>query len=65
MTALKILTTLSCWILLVTGCICLISGIFYRFTQFDEFKLWQGAMALGIGILTLSGVTAYIRHKLE
>ena len=62
---LKVLATIGCWILFIAGCICLVLGTFYRFTQFDDFKLWQGAMSLGLGTLTLSGIIAFIRYKLD
>jgi len=65
MQQLKALTTLACWILLVTGCVCLGFGIASRFAQFDEFKLWIGSLSLGVLILTLAGVIAFLRSRLD
>lgn len=65
MAQLKTLTTLACWVLFISGCICIAFGITYRFTQFGEFKLWIGSMALGIFALILSGVIAFLRYKLD
>ena len=63
MRELKFLMLVGYWILLIGGLISLGLGTYYRFVQFDDFKLWQGSMGLGIAILTVSGVLAFLRRR--
>ena len=63
MRELKFLMVVGYWILLIGGLVSLVLGTYYRFVQFDDFKLWQGAMGLGIAILTVSGVLAFLRRR--
>jgi hypothetical protein len=65
MRELKALMLVGYWFLLVGGLISLGLGIYLRFVRFDEFKLWQWAIALGIAILALSGVLAFLRRRVE
>ncbi len=65
MRELKLLMNASCWILFLAGLITLALGVYYRFATFDDFKLWQGAMGLGIGVVFLSGILAFLRNRTD
>lgn len=62
---LRILITLSGWTVFVSGCLCLVCGIFTRFTRFDDFKVWQWSMALGGIAIFLTAIIAFLGAKLE
>jgi len=64
-TQLKAATTLACWTLFISGAISLSFGVFNRFANFEEFKLWIGSMALGVIALALTGVIALLRSYLD
>jgi len=58
---LKILVTISGWTIFLFGCLALASGIYARFTRFDDFKLWQWSMALGGIAIFLTAIIAFLR----
>lgn len=65
MRELKFIMFIGYWILFLGGLICLGMGTYYRFTVFDDFKLWQASMGLGIATLTVSGILAFLRSRVE
>lgn len=62
---LKILVTISVWIVFIFGCLCLAFGIYARFIHFEDFKLWQGSMSLGGIAIFLTTVIAFLRAKIN
>jgi len=64
-TELKVLVTVSGWLVFAVGGLALVFGIYTRFTRFDDFKLWQWAMALGTIAIFLTAVIAFIAARLE
>ncbi len=60
---LRMLVTLSAWIVLAFGLVALVFGTYTRFTRFDNFKLWQWSLILG-GIATfLTAIIALLSAR--
>jgi|GEM_PF-3223073 len=62
---LRIVVTISGWVVFFFGCLALLMGIYARFTRFDDFKLWQWSMALGGIALFLTALIAFLSTKLQ
>ena len=62
---LRIVVTISGWVVFLSGCLALLMGIYARFTRFDDFKLWQWSMALGGIALFLTALIAFLSTKLQ
>lgn len=63
MAQLKILVTISTCIMFVAGCLALGYGIYFRFIEFENFKVWQWSMALGGTAVFLTAVIAFLNVK--
>jgi len=62
---LRIVVTISGWVVFFFGCLALLMGTYARFTRFDDFKLWQWSMALGGIALFLTALIAFLSTKLQ
>jgi len=62
---LRVLVTLSTWLVFAFGGVALAFGVYSRFTRFDYFKLWQWSLILGGIAMFLSAIIAFLSSRLD